>query len=65
MVVDDTVESKDNKEETTREFADIRMYHFSWNCLQPGCDMLWCWWFLCEIDPWKGPGSSDMEALRY
>ena len=29
MVVDDTVESKDNKEETTREVVDIRMYHFS------------------------------------
>ena len=41
MVVDDTVESKDNKEETTREFADIRMYHFSWTFLRLGCDMLW------------------------
>lgn len=38
MVVDDTVESKDNKEETTREFADIRMYHFSWTFLRLGCD---------------------------
>ena len=34
MVVDNTVESKENKEETTREFADIRMYHFSWNFLR-------------------------------
>ena len=29
------------KEETTREFADIRMYHFSWTFLRLGCDMLW------------------------
>ena len=39
--VDDTMNSKDNKEETTREFADIRMYHFSWTFLRLGCDMLW------------------------
>ena len=40
--VDNPVDGKDiKKEETTREFADIRMYHFSWNFLRLGCDMLW------------------------
>ena len=38
--VDDTMGGKD-KEEKTREGVDIRMYHFSFNCLQLGCDMLW------------------------
>ena len=36
-----TVEGKNNKEEKTREGNDIRMYHFSLNILQLGCDMLW------------------------
>ena len=39
--VDDTMDGKDNKEEKTREGVDIRMYHFSLNFLQLGCDMLW------------------------
>ena len=39
--VDDTMDGKDNREEKTREGVDIRMYHFSFNCLQLGCDMLW------------------------
>ena len=34
------MDSKDNKEEKTREVAEIRMYHFSWNFLQLGYDML-------------------------
>ena len=29
MVVDDTVDGKDNLEEKTREVSKIRMYHFS------------------------------------
>ena len=28
-----TMDSKDNKEEKTREVANIWMYHFSWNFL--------------------------------
>jgi hypothetical protein len=39
--VDDTMDGKDNREEKTREGVDIRMYHFSLNFLQLGCDMLW------------------------
>ena len=39
--VDDILDGRDNKEEKTREGVDIRMYHFSWNFLQLGCDMLW------------------------
>ena len=39
--VDDTMDGKDNKEEKTREGVDIRLYHFSLNFLQLGCDMLW------------------------
>ena len=35
------MDSKDNKEEKTREVAEIRMYHFSWNFLQLGYDMLY------------------------
>ena len=31
FVVDGIVDSKDNKEEKTREVANIWMYHFSWN----------------------------------
>ena len=44
LVVDGTVDCKGNKEKRTREVADIMMYHFSWNVLQLGCDMLWCGW---------------------
>ena len=40
--VDDTVDGKDNKEEKTREVANIiRMYNCSWNFLQLGHDLLW------------------------
>ena len=39
--VDDIMDGKDNKEEKTREGVDIRLYHFSLNFLQLGCDMLW------------------------
>ena len=39
--VDDTMDGKDNQEEKTGEGVDIRMYHFSLNFLQLGCDMLW------------------------
>ena len=31
LVVDGTVDGKDDKEEKTREVFDIRMYYFSWN----------------------------------
>ena len=41
LVVSSTVNSKNNKEEKTREFTDMRMYHFSWNFLLQGCDVLW------------------------
>ena len=41
MVVDGTVDGKNNKEEKTREVADTMMYHFSWKFLQLGCDMQW------------------------
>ena len=37
LVVDGTTDSRDNKEEMTREVAGIRMYHFSWNFLQLRC----------------------------
>ena len=40
-LVDNTVEGRNILEEKTREGVDIRMYHFSFNCLQLGCDMLW------------------------
>ena len=43
-LVDNTVEGRNILEEKTREGVDIRMYHFSFNCLQLGCDMLWRWW---------------------
>ena len=36
LVVGGTVNSKNNKEEKTREFTDMRMYHFSWNFLLQG-----------------------------
>ena len=39
--VNDNMDGKDNKEEKTRDGVDIRMYHFSWNFLQLGCDKLW------------------------
>ena len=39
--VDDILDGRDNKEEKTREGVDIRLYHFSLNFLQLGCDMLW------------------------
>ena len=41
LVVDGTVVSKENKEEKTREVADIKMYHCGWNFLQLGHDVLW------------------------
>ena len=37
--VDATMDGKDNKK--TGEGVDIRMYQFSWNFLQLGCDKLW------------------------
>ena len=33
LVVGGTVSSKNNKKEKTREYTDMRMYHFSWNFL--------------------------------
>ena len=39
LVVDGTVDGKNNKEEKAWEVADIRIYHFSWKFLQLGCDM--------------------------
>ena len=42
LVVDGTVDGKNNKEEKTREVADIRMYHFRWNFLPHGCDNVIC-----------------------
>ena len=33
LVVGGTVNSKNNKNEKTREYTDMRMYHFSWNFL--------------------------------
>ena len=30
LMVEDTVDSKDNLEEDTREVAKIRIYHFTW-----------------------------------
>ena len=41
LVVDGTVDGKNNKEEKAWEVADIRIYHFSWKFLQVGCDMQW------------------------
>ena len=40
LVVDDNVDGKDNEEGKTTEVADIRIYHFGWNFLELGCDML-------------------------
>ena len=39
LVVDSTVDGKGNKEEKTREVANIRMYHFCRNFFQLGCDI--------------------------
>ena len=33
LMVDDIVDSKNNKEKKIRGVADIRIYHFSWNFL--------------------------------
>ena len=33
LMVDDTVDGKDNEEGKTAKVADIRMYHFGWNFL--------------------------------
>ena len=46
--MDDTVggKDKDNLEEKTREVVDIRMYHFGWNFLQLGCNLLSWWWLI-------------------
>ena len=33
LMVDDTVDGKNNKEKKIRGVADIRIYHFSWNFL--------------------------------
>ena len=40
LVVEVTVDSKANEAEKTREVADIRIYHFSWNFPQKRCDEL-------------------------
>jgi hypothetical protein len=34
------MDGKDNLKENTREAADIQMYHFGWNFLQLGSEML-------------------------
>ena len=34
LVVDETVDGKNNKEKKAWEVADIRIYHFSWKFLQ-------------------------------
>ena len=44
FLVDNTLEGKNISQEKTRKGVDIRMYHFSFNCLQLECDMLWWWW---------------------
>ena len=40
LVVDGTVDGRDNEEEETREVADIRMYHSTLTFLQKGRDMM-------------------------
>ena len=40
LVVNHTVDGEDNQEEKTMEVADIRIYHYSWNFFQKGCDLL-------------------------
>ena len=47
LVVDDTLDSKNDKEEKTKEVADIRMFYFSCNFLHQGCELLQ-WWLLAE-----------------
>ena len=41
LVVDNTVDGKDNMEEKTSEVADFRRYHFSWNLFKLRGDMIW------------------------
>ena len=48
LVVDNTMDGKDNLEEKTREVADIQMYHYGWNFLQLGSEML-CWRWLTSF----------------
>ena len=38
------MDSKDDKEEKTREVADMMMYYFNCNFLQLGCELLQWWW---------------------
>ena len=40
LMVDDTVDGKNNKGKKIRGVADIRIYHFSWNFPQKRCDEL-------------------------
>ena len=40
LVVNDTVDSKDNLEEETKEVAKNRIYHVTWIFFKLGCDML-------------------------
>ena len=40
LVVEDTVDSKDNLEDDTMEVTEIKMYHFSRNIFQLGCEVL-------------------------
>ena len=40
MVVNNSVDGKDNLEEKTREVTDIRMYHLGWNFLRLGVDII-------------------------
>ena len=54
-MVDSTVDGKGNKEEKTREVANIMMYHFSRNFFQQGCDMLW----------WIGDGGWQESCLFF
>ena len=44
-----------DKEEKTREVANIMMYHFSRNFFQQGCDMLW----------WIGDGGWQESCLFF
>ena len=48
LVVDGTVDGKDNKEEKTREVAGSRMYRKNWNFLLLGFIELWIWWLVYE-----------------
>ena len=49
LMVDGTVNCKDNEEEKTREVAGIRMHHISWNFLSQRCDMPWLCWLTWEL----------------